>query len=145
MRGKARLKQIRIILGRMPNMLIDILSHIVASERDMVIVGSAKNHENLLTVAQRTRAGVVLVEQTAEDERQKYAFLLLRRPWTKVVAIAGDGRPGLIYKLCLHRIPIGEMSVDTLRKAIRGQPLTTKVNPSDGDDEKTSARNPSVV
>jgi hypothetical protein len=111
----------------MPKMLTEILSHIVASERDMVIVGWAKDDEDLLTVVQRTRARVILVGQTAEDERQKYASLLLRRPRTKVVAIAGDGKTGLLYKLCPHRIPIDEMSANALRKAIRGQPpLSTK-------------------
>jgi hypothetical protein len=114
----------------MPKMLIDIVSYIVASERDMVIVGWAKDDEDLLTVVQRTRARVILVGQILEDERQKYASLLLRRPRTKVIAIAGDGRTGVLYKLCPHRIPVGEMSTDALRKAIRGQPpLSTKTEP----------------
>jgi hypothetical protein len=127
---EGRLKQIRILLARMPKMLLDILSHIVASEHDMVIIGWVKDDEDLLMVAQRTRANVILVGHTAEDERQKYASLLLRRPRIKVVAIASDGRTGLLYELRPQRIPLGEMSADALRSAIRGQPrLTTTVEP----------------
>jgi hypothetical protein len=116
------LKQVRVILARMPKMLLDILSHIVASELDMVIIGWVSDDEDLAAAAQRTRANVILVGQTAQDERKKYSSLLLRRPRVKVVAIAGDGRTALLYELRPQRIPLGEMSADALRKAIRGQP-----------------------
>jgi hypothetical protein len=109
----------RILLARMPKMLLDILCHIVGSELDMVIIGQAKDDEDLLVAAQQTRANVVLVGQTEEDERKKYASLLLRRPRIKVIAIAGDGRTALLYELRPQRIALGEMSADALREAIR--------------------------
>jgi hypothetical protein len=114
----------------MPKMLLDILSHIVAAEPEMVIVGWVNDDEDLAAAAQRTRADVILVGQTAEDERVKYASLLLQRPRVRVVAISGDGRTGLLYELRAQRISLGEMSADALRRAIRGQRRsTTTVKP----------------
>jgi hypothetical protein len=116
------LKQIRILLARMPAMLIDILSHVVASELDMMVAGRIEDEEDLLAATRRTRADVLLVGQTAEDERGKYGSLLRGRPNLKVVAIASDGKTGLLYELRPQRVPLGELSADALRKAIRGQP-----------------------
>jgi hypothetical protein len=116
------LKQVRILLGRMPKMLIDILYHVVASELDLVIVGLVNDDESLPAAVRRTRAEVVLTAQTAEDELPEYASLLVRRPRLKVVAITGDGRTGLLYELRPQRIPLGEMSAVALYNAIRGRP-----------------------
>ncbi|HWX30116.1 MAG TPA: hypothetical protein VNZ53_22100 [Steroidobacteraceae bacterium] len=116
------MKQIRIIFAKMPTMLLDILSHVVASEPDMVVMGRVEDEEDLLAAARRTQASVLVVGQTMEDEREKYGTLLLRRPKLKVVAIAGDGKTGLLYELRPQRVPLGEMSADALRRAIRGQP-----------------------
>jgi DNA-binding NarL/FixJ family response regulator len=118
------LKQIRILLARMPKMLLDILSHVVASEFDMMVAGLVEDDEDLLAAARRTRANVLLVEQTAEDEREKYRSLLLGRPKLKVVAVSGNGRTGKLYELRPHRVLLGEMSADALRRAIRGQART---------------------
>jgi DNA-binding NarL/FixJ family response regulator len=106
-------------------MLLDILSHVVASEPDMVVAGWVKDGEDLLAAARRARANVILVGQAAEDERETYASLLGARPTLKVVAIAGDGKTGLLYELRPQRVPLGEMSADALRRAIRGRPQST--------------------
>ena len=119
------LKQIRVLLVRMPKMLLDILSRIVASELDMVVAGWVENDEDLLAAIRRARANVILVGQAAEDAQEKYASLLLARPRLKVVAITGDGKTGLLYELRPKRVPLGEISADVLRKAIRGRPQST--------------------
>jgi hypothetical protein len=119
------LRHIRVLLARMPRMLLDILSHVVASEPDMVVVGWVKDDEDLLAATRRARANVILVGQAVEDEQEKYASLLWARPRLKVVAIAGDGKTGLLYELRPQRVPLGEISADALRNAIRGQPRST--------------------
>lgn len=123
------MKQIRILLARMPAMLIDILSHVVASEFDMMVAGRIEDEENLLAATRRTRANVLLVGQTAEDERDKYGLLLRGRPNLKVVAIASDGKTGLLYELRPQRVPLGELSADALLKAIRAATMTTHSSP----------------
>ena len=114
------MKQIRVLLVRMPKMLLDILSRIVASELDMVVAGWVENDEDLLAATRRTRANVIVVGQAAEDERQNYAPLLLSRQKLRVVAITGDGKTGSLYELRPQRVPLGEMSADALCNAIRG-------------------------
>jgi hypothetical protein len=103
-------------------MLLDIVSHVVASAPGMVVAGRVGDNEDLLAAIRRARANVILVGQAAEDGQGKYASLLLARPKLKVVSIAGDGNIGWLYELRCKRIPLGEISADTLRKAIRGWP-----------------------
>jgi DNA-binding NarL/FixJ family response regulator len=105
----------------MPTLLIDILRPIVASEPDMAVVGRV-NEGDLLAAARRTRADVILVGQKATDdrtEREEFVQLLLQRPRLKVLAIADDGKTGALYELRPRRIPLGEMSAEALRNAIR--------------------------
>jgi hypothetical protein len=119
------LRQTRVLLAKMPRMLLDILSHVVASEPDMVVAGWVKDDEDLLAATRRARANVILVGQVADDEQEKYASLLYTRPKLKVVAIAGDGKTGLLYELRPQRVPLGEISADALREAIRGRAQST--------------------
>jgi hypothetical protein len=112
----------RILLARMPKMLGDILGHIVASAPGMELAGRIIDDEDLISVVRRTRANVVLAQQNADDERETYAPLLLRRPQLRVVAVARDGRTGLLYELRPQRIALGKMSADALSNVIRGPP-----------------------
>jgi hypothetical protein len=106
----------------MPDMLCDILGHIVISEPDMVLAGRIIGDEDLLAAVRRTRANVVLAEQHTYDERKTYAPLLYRRPQLRIVIIAGDGRTGFLYELRPQRVVLDDMSADTLCKSIRGTP-----------------------
>jgi hypothetical protein len=106
----------------MPEMLCDILGHIVISESDMVLAGRIIGNEDPLAAVRRTRANVVLAEQHADDERETYAPLLRQRPRLRVVIISGDGRTGFLYELRPQRVVLGKMSADTLCKSIRGTP-----------------------
>jgi hypothetical protein len=106
-------------------MLLDILSHVVASEPDMVVVGWVKDYEDLLAATRRARANVILVGQAVEDDQEKYASLLRARPRLKVVAIVGDGKTGFLCELRPQCVPLGEISADALRTAIRGQTRST--------------------
>ena len=103
----------------MPPLLLDMLQHVVESDPNMAVVGRVGDAD-LLAAVWRTRADVVLVGQKAKDERAQYGRLLLRRPRLKVLAIAQDGRTGLLYELRPRRVPLGEISADALCRAIRG-------------------------
>jgi hypothetical protein len=116
-----KVKPIRVLFARMPNLLTDILSCMVASEPDMIIGGRLREGEDVQAAIRRTRSNVIVVGESADDARREYGLLLMRRPKIKVLAICGDGRTGLLYELRPKRIPLGEMSADTLREAIRGR------------------------
>jgi DNA-binding NarL/FixJ family response regulator len=111
------LKRIRILLARMPTLMLDVLHHIVAAEPNMVVVGVV-DEDNLLAAARRARADVLIVGQ-AKDEDDDYAPLLFRQPRLKVLAIADSGRTGALYELRPRRIALGEISARTLARAIR--------------------------
>jgi hypothetical protein len=112
------LKPVRILLGGMSPLLLDMLHHVVASEPNMAVVGRVGDAD-LLAAARRTRADVVFVGQKVRDERERYGQLLLRRPRLRVLAIAHDGRTGSLYELRPRRVPLGELSADALCRAIR--------------------------
>jgi hypothetical protein len=118
----------------MSPLLLDMLHHVVASEPNMAVVGRVGDAD-LLAAARRTRADVVLVGQKVKDEHEQYGQLLLRRPRLKILAIAHDGRTGSLYELRPRRIPLGEMSADTLCRAIRrdwARPAKRQKSPANG-------------
>jgi hypothetical protein len=111
-------------------MLLEILSHVIASQPDMVVAGWITDDEDLLAAARRARANVVLLGEGEKEEQEQFASLLLARPRLKVVAVADNGSTGSLYELRPQRVPIGEMSADVLSSAIRGHPRwTTDVPP----------------
>ena len=89
---------------------------------DTALVDRVVEGKDLQAALRLTRANVVLTTQGADDEREIYAPLLYRRPRLRIIAVARDSSTGLLYELRPQRIGLNEMSVDTLGKAIRGQP-----------------------
>ena len=114
------LKLIRILLAGMPPLLLDIIRHVVAAEADMTVVGRLDDGD-LLAATQRARADVILIGEKAKDGRESYDRLLMKQPGLKVLTIADDGKSGSLYELRPQRIPLGEISAEVLRAAIRGQ------------------------
>ena len=114
------LKPIRVLLARMPTLMLDILHHVVEAEPDMAIVGTVDDG-GLPIAVQRTRADVVVVGHETQSERELYLSLLLRRPQLKVLAIAEDGKSGWVYELRPRRARLGKISARSLAKAIRGR------------------------
>lgn len=100
--------------------MLDILNHVIAAEPDMRVVGVVDGDE-LPAAIRRTRADVVVVGQTAQDERDFHLQLLLRHPHVKLLAIAESGKSGSLYELRPRRISLGKLSAGTLANAIRRQ------------------------
>ncbi len=139
-KGK-RVKQIRVLLARMPNLLLDIVDHVVASEPDMTVVGRVD--DDLQNAVQRTRANIVIVGETGGDPAHEYAELLQRRPKLKVLSIAADGKTASLYEMRPHRIRLGEISPESLREAMRDHPTTNVSSASDrGNGSPVRSRDP---
>ena len=113
------MKRIRVLFAHMPKLLLDIVRKVVESAPDMTVAGETADRE-LAPAAKRLRADVVLVAQGAGQSDSDYVTLLRKRPSLKVLAITGDGKSGTLHEMRPYRIPLGEMSADTLRDAIRG-------------------------
>jgi DNA-binding NarL/FixJ family response regulator len=114
------LKRIRVLLARMPTLLLDTISHVVASAPDMTVVGKVQEHDFAAAV-KRARADAILVGEDEAPRTDEYTALLLKNPRLKVLAISDDGRTGTLHEMRPHRIPLGAISAETLRDAIRGR------------------------
>jgi hypothetical protein len=104
----------------MPALLLDILHHIVESAPDMTIVGQIAG-DDLAGAAKRLRADAILVGEDATRDSREYTELLLSRPRLKVLVIANEGKNGTLLEMRPQHIPLGEISAETLRDAIRGR------------------------
>jgi hypothetical protein len=128
MAHRGRLREIRVLLARMPNLLLDILGHLVASEPDITVVGWVQDAEDLLTAIRRARADVIILGQAAEGAWGDYAVLLFARPTLKVMAIDVSGKTGVFCELRPQYTSLGELSAEVLRDAIRGRPPQPTAN-----------------
>jgi DNA-binding NarL/FixJ family response regulator len=113
------LKRIRVLLAKMPALMLDIIHHVIAAEPDMAVIGVVDDVD-LPAAVGRTRADVVVVGHDAQAERDSYLQLLLRHPHVKVLAIADNGKSGSLYELQPRRVSLGKISARTLTQAIRG-------------------------
>lgn len=104
----------------MPALLLDILHHVVELAPDMMIVGQIADND-LAGAAKRLRADAILVGEDVSHDFGEYTQLLLSRPSLKVLAIANEGRNGTLHEMRPQHIPLGEISAETLRDAIRGR------------------------
>lgn len=112
------MKRIRVLLAKMPALMLDIIHHVVAAEPDMAVIGVVDDGE-LPAAVGRARADVVVVGHDARAERDSYCQLLLRHPHVKVLAISDNGKSGWLYELRPRRTSLGKISARTLTQAIR--------------------------
>lgn len=113
---------IRILLADLPQMLRSIIRDIVEGQPDMEIVGELAGQTGAPAMVEQTGARFVIVRHTGLDPPDIFGELLACRPPTRVLAIADEGRAGILYELRPHRIPIGELSAASLVAVIRGGP-----------------------
>ena len=108
---------IRVVLADMPRLLSDIVSTVLDGAPDVqlrrttsvvpFVLGDVADHADVVILAE---------EETPMDH---YAQLLFAHPTLRVVAISGDGRDATVYDLRPHRQALGELSSDTLLRAVR--------------------------
>jgi DNA-binding NarL/FixJ family response regulator len=129
------LKRIRVLLAKMPPLMLDILHHVVAAEPDMAVVGVVGDG-NVSAAIRRTRADVVVLEQDAQGERDFYVQLWRRHPHIKVLAISDSGKRGWLYELRPRCIPLGKISACSLVAAIQAR---TALGPAPTSRKKRAA------
>lgn len=121
------MKRIRVLLARMPPLMLDILHHVVTAEPDMAVVGVI-DEIDLTAAVRRARADVVVVGEDPQGEQHDlYLNLLHRHPHIKVLAIAESGKRASFYELRPRRISIGKISARSFATAIRAR---TPLNPA---------------
>ncbi len=75
---------------------------------------------------------------TGRDDPQWASRLMLRHAETRVLALTGGGREGLLYELRPHRIALGEVSPRQLVAEIRGRHPLDALIESNGEGKEVS-------
>ena len=110
--------QIRILLVELPQLLRDLVKALFAERHEVAFVGEVEHADELLPALAETEANVVLVGVREEALRASEARLLEEPPHVRVLTIRDDGRTGDLYRVDAVRVPIEELSADTLLGAV---------------------------
>lgn len=100
---------LRILLVGMPRILREIIREIIASEKDMEIVGERTDIVALPAETDRTRARFVIGAANGPDAVAEYHRLLYERPHLQVLLVENNGRRGVLHELRPHAVPISAM------------------------------------
>lgn len=125
------LKRIRILMVKVPGILGEIITEVVADEPDMEIVGAVTDYNELLPAARATSADAVIIGLEDGELPDICEKLLDERPRVVLLGVHGDGRHAFVYALRPGRVAIGDVSPADLVDGIR-----SAFERGDGDDER---------
>jgi hypothetical protein len=108
-------EQIRIVLVSMPRMLSDIIRELVDAEPALDIVAELDPHAPPAAI-EAWSPDVVVAGRAASTRWGEE--LLFARPRRRVLAVDDDGRTGTLLELVPSRRELGELSRDTLIRAL---------------------------
>lgn len=111
------MEPIRVVLIDLPRMLCDVVRGLLAGAAEAQVVAEVRLPGSLIAAVDEAAADLVIAGHPSASEASVLK-LLEARPRVKAVAIADDGRRGVLYELRPHRVPLGEMSPRTLLAAI---------------------------
>jgi DNA-binding NarL/FixJ family response regulator len=104
----------------MSPLLREIVRRIIAREPDLEIVG---DHEaaDLAETVERDEPDFVIVGADGAAE-QRIRTLVDSGSGLRALQVHSDGKESVLYELRPHRVSLGEISSDTLLRAIRAAP-----------------------
>jgi len=107
-------QDIRVVVGKMPRLLGEIILNALTGEKAVRVVGVAEEVDPLVELCGRVQPDVVvlgLLDAHAEGISHR---LLSSAPWVKVVALASNGSTTLLFELRPQKVEIGELSPSEL-------------------------------
>jgi hypothetical protein len=107
---------IRVQLGSMPQMLGDIVVHLLGALPDVDFVGRVHGDGDALEAARMTHADLLIVR-----EPDGALGSILAQPDLSILQISADGQDGTLLKFDQHRMPLDRGSVDRIAVLIRGR------------------------
>jgi DNA-binding NarL/FixJ family response regulator len=115
------LERIRIVLVDMPPLLREIVREAVAPEQDLDVIAEHESVTDLGALVARHQADFVIVGTDAAAD--SYARAVVRADdRVRALEMRADGRESVLYELRPHRVPLGEISKETLLRTIRAIP-----------------------
>jgi hypothetical protein len=105
-------------------MLLDIIADAVTGQADMELKGSFDTCDGLLA-ASTPQADVLILSMKLDRLSAACRDLLYVYPRARFLAITDDGKGAFLYALRPHRFPVGELTLNDLLAAIRGDVSNT--------------------
>ena len=115
------LERTRIVLIDTAPLLREILREIIAREPDLALVAEHEAVIDVRKTVEREAADFVVVGRdaaSADDVRAMVGAGL----GVRALEVYSDGKESVLYELRPHRVPLGEISADTLLRTIRAVP-----------------------
>jgi DNA-binding NarL/FixJ family response regulator len=113
------LEKTRVILMDMPPMLRQIVRGLVSTSEEFELVDEPDGEAAVATI-QASGTCVVITGRESAAARASIGSLLGTHPEVPVIALSNDGRSGTLFQPGLEERPLGELSPEALRAAIRG-------------------------
>jgi hypothetical protein len=110
----------RVLLGRMSNMVANIITNVLADAPDVTVAGRVGPVGDLVADIRFAEADAVILHDDAGN-REQIMTALRSLPALKVVTISTDGRSGCLYELRLCTVHLEELSGGLLRRALQGE------------------------
>lgn len=108
------MSDIRVIVGKIPKLLGEIILAALVREGGVRIVGEAESEDELVHLCARVRPDVIVLGSLEADAEAIGHRLLHSCPFAKVVALASDGRTTFLFELRPQKVDLGELALGEL-------------------------------
>jgi DNA-binding NarL/FixJ family response regulator len=115
------LERTRIVLIDMPPLLREIVRDAVAREPDLELVAELDDAPDVVDALRQDGADFVILGSDAAAAACVSSLVAAQRGM-RALELRADGRESVLYELRPHRVPLGEISAETLVRTIRGTP-----------------------
>jgi DNA-binding NarL/FixJ family response regulator len=115
------LERTRIVLIDMSPLLREIVRETVAREPDLDVVAEHDAGADLRAAVERDGADFVIVGSEATAHAAVHS-LVAADIGVRALELQSDGKESVLYELRPHRVPLGEISPETLLRTIRAVP-----------------------
>ena len=115
------MERTRIVLIDMPPLLREIVRDAVAREPDFELVAEHEDAPDVRDTLEHDGADFVIVGSDAAAAACVSSLVAAQRGM-RALELRADGRESVLYELRPHRVPLGEISAETLVRSIRGTP-----------------------
>lgn len=113
------MQRIRVLLGRMPRMLRDVISAAIRETTDMLVVGSRDGDPVDPAWLAECDADVLIVVPRDSQESATLDSLLFTRPTLTLLTLGDDGRSSTLSELRPYHLMLGNAAPAELLQAIR--------------------------
>jgi DNA-binding NarL/FixJ family response regulator len=114
------LESTRIVLIDMPPLLRDVVRNVLSGEPDIEVVAEHDAAVDVGDAVEADEADLVIAGSDVASSALREA--VARDRGVRALEVRSDGKESVLYELRPHRVPLGEISPETLLRTIRAVP-----------------------